>query len=77
VVYAVFGWLLSRSFGALVPNRRRVVFLVLLLGTAYAASDELHQKFVPGRCADGFDFLADAFGLALSQTAVYIKKKQA
>ncbi len=76
VVYAVFGWLLSRSFGACVTNRRGAVFLVILLGTAYAASDELHQKFVPGRCADGYDFLADVFGLVFSQMAVFIKKRR-
>jgi VanZ family protein len=65
--YGIFGWLLLRSFRALTPKHAKAVFLVLFLGSVYAASDELHQLFVPGRRADVFDFLADAAGLALSQ----------
>lgn len=34
-----------------------------LLGLAYAASDEWHQSFVPGRSADVADWLADALGV--------------
>ena len=67
VEYGIFGWLLSRSFHLLTPNHAKAVFLVLFLGSLYAASDELHQLFVPGRRADIFDFLADAAGLGLSQ----------
>jgi VanZ family protein len=32
------------------------------IATAYAASDEWHQSFVPGRSADPRDWLADAAG---------------
>jgi VanZ family protein len=53
--YFVLGLLLART------GRRRV--LLLLLGWAYALSDEVHQSFVPGRDADPADWLADAFGV--------------
>jgi VanZ family protein len=75
LVYGVFGWLLFRSFQSLTPNRTWSVFLILLLGAAFGASDELHQMFVPGRRADVFDFLADAAGLGLSQLALFLKMK--
>lgn len=38
-------------------------------GWAYGASDEVHQRFVPGRSADPLDWLADALGVA---AAVYL-----
>ena len=37
----------------------------LALGIAYAASDELHQVFVPGRRGSVFDILIDSVGVAL------------
>jgi VanZ family protein len=55
--FAVLGALLLR---ALVVERA-----ALVLGIAYAASDELHQVFVPGRRGSVFDVLIDAVGVAL------------
>ena len=37
-----------------------------LLTSLYGLSDEIHQSFVPGRMADGFDWLADTIGAALA-----------
>ena len=42
------------------------------LGIGYAASDEIHQLFVPGRQADVSDWLADIIGLAAGLGAAYI-----
>lgn len=45
---------------------RRVSSLVLiLLGMAYGALDELHQGFVPGRDPSWADLLADCVGVVL------------
>lgn len=57
VEYAVLGFLLlwaTRREGA-----------ALLLGIAYAASDEVHQHFVPGRHGSALDVVIDTVGLAL------------
>jgi VanZ family protein len=54
--FAVLGALLARA----VQDR-----IALLLGIAYAASDELHQHFVPGREAAVVDVAIDAVGVVL------------
>jgi VanZ family protein len=55
--YAILALLLLRALGREGP--------ALALGLCYAASDELHQRFVRGRHASPFDFAVDAFGLTL------------
>ncbi|WP_457637792.1 VanZ family protein [Oceanithermus sp.] len=54
LTYAVLAWLLRRS--GLKP------LAALVLTVAYGLSDEWHQSFVPGRCPDLADLLADATG---------------
>lgn len=58
--YALLSWLLClllRSYGL---NGWK---LPLLIGVLYAASDELHQVFVPGRSGMVTDVLLDAVGV--------------
>lgn len=50
-------------------RRQRPWLWALLLGIAYAATDELHQLFVPGRSAAVLDVGRDALGV-LAGTAV-------
>ncbi len=78
--YAVFSFLL---FLALFTSgkeflRRHVFLLSCFVGIAYAVTDELHQKLVPGRSCDIFDFLADSMGIIVVQIAVwlYLKRRQ-
>ncbi|HXG77088.1 MAG TPA: VanZ family protein [Gaiellaceae bacterium] len=54
--YAVLGALLLRASGS--------ARLALALGVLYAASDELHQSFVPGREGAPLDVAIDAVGVA-------------
>jgi VanZ family protein len=51
--------------GALLLRAVAVERLALSLGIAYAATDELHQHFVPGRVGSSFDVLIDAVGVAI------------
>ena len=55
--YAILGALLYRALGQMLP--------AFGLGILYAATDELHQSFVPGRHSSPFDVAFDACGLAL------------
>jgi VanZ family protein len=44
----------------------------IALTTAFGASDELHQMFVPGRSADVHDIVADAAGAAAGVIAAWL-----
>ena len=44
---------------------RRPKLLYWLIGSFYAASDELHQLFVPGRSGEIKDVLLDSLGVLL------------
>jgi hypothetical protein len=59
--YAVLGFLLLRAVG-----REPAA---LALGIAYAASDELHHHFVPGRQGSVLDVLLDTVGVAAGVVA--------
>jgi len=55
--YAVLGLLLLRALGRVAP--------ALVIGIAYAATDEVHQHFVSGRHSSPFDVAFDACGITL------------
>jgi VanZ family protein len=71
VFYAVLGVFLARS---LIPQRvmtwKRVMLLTVLVA-AYGVTDELHQLFVPGRDASGWDILADGLGGFLAVSLLF------
>ncbi len=49
--------------------------LSLLFGSAYAASDEIHQIFTPTRSATVSDFFADFLGILTAQLLVFVVYK--
>lgn len=55
--FAILGALLARAARAAAP--------AFVLGVAYAASDELHQRYVAGRHGSVLDVAVDAAGVAL------------
>ena len=59
--FAVLGLLLARAVGRDLP--------ALLLGIAYAVTDEVHQSFVAGRRGAPLDVLIDSVGVALGIAA--------
>ena len=63
-LYAVLGVLLARAILATVVRRARPrTMAVALAGMAgFAALDEWHQRWVPGRSADFPDWVADVAG---------------
>ncbi|HET7153238.1 MAG TPA: VanZ family protein [Candidatus Kapabacteria bacterium] len=63
--YSVFAFLIYRA----IKNQRRwkglirvAIIFTIVYASAYAASDEFHQSFVPGRTMDFYDWLADTIG---------------
>jgi len=64
--YALLGGLVARAVAGGFPLRidHRSAMLSIAITVLYGASDEWHQRFVPGRTADLRDLFADALGAA-------------
>jgi VanZ family protein len=58
--------------------KSHVFLLSAAIGIIYAVSDELHQKFVPGRSCEFLDFVADFLGIALVLILIwaYLKRRE-
>lgn len=81
-VYTLLGalWMLPVSRCTVYPKRRAV--WSWLFATAYAATDELHQYFVPGRSCELRDVCIDSAGallgvLIVSLISAVIQRKRA
>ena len=66
IAYFVFGMTLIHSGYYLFKNRMHILLFTLLTGLAYAALDEWHQAYVPGRMSSVYDFFADGLGIILA-----------
>lgn len=71
VAYTPLGFLLLRGIVGRGENRRKDLWLALIIGTLYGACDEIHQYFVPSRFMDWTDALADAVGVAAGSLIFY------
>lgn len=61
--YAVLGILIWQIFLAYEKKERRYMISCVLVGAAYAATDEFHQLFVPGRSGRFTDVMIDTCGI--------------
>ena len=48
-----------------------VAWSAVLLATLYGVTDEVHQRFVPGRLAEVTDLVADAFGATVAAGLIW------
>jgi VanZ family protein len=67
-VFFVLCWFGHRAFNLqdrFPLLRRHALSAAFLLSAVYGVTDELHQRFVPGRSYDPLDMVADASGAAL------------
>jgi len=73
VIYAFLSYLLFLAFFKTGKNlfHKNAHLFSISIGILYALTDELHQKFVPGRSCDFFDFLADGIGVVLIQVILW------
>lgn len=60
--YAVLGMLIFGATYEIWRKKRYIVGIPWLCGTIYAATDEIHQLFVPGRSGQVRDVLIDSCG---------------
>lgn len=63
-IYTVFAFLLTRQISE-DTTRGRAVFGAVLIAAAFAAADEWHQRFIPGRFPELADWMADVAGAVL------------
>ena len=78
VEYSILGlllWRLVRLDPAWESCRSWQYLTALLLAALYAASDEYHQKFVPGRNAAVSDVLLDTCGAGVGLAAVWAARR--
>jgi VanZ family protein len=78
IEYFVFGVLFYGWFSSFAQSGNRFPFWgAVIVGIAYAISDEWHQSFVPGRDASGWDVLFDSLGIyAASLTSPILLRKE-
>jgi VanZ family protein len=74
--YALLAWLVGRALPPLARAPGRVA-LVLLGLAAFAAADEWHQAFIPGRSASVADWWADAAGATLGLLTAALRRAPA
>jgi len=67
--YALLCWLWWRPLRTVAPARTALA-LAVAVAVAYAATDELHQSFVPGRHGWAVDVAIDALGAGLAARAI-------
>jgi VanZ family protein len=68
--YALLCFLWWRALRT-VMDRVRAVVPALVIAVAYAATDEIHQRFVSGRHSTWVDVLIDSMGAALLALLLY------
>ena len=75
VFYAVFAWLMFRALES--PSAGRRVITVLLAIAVFAALDEFHQRFIPGRYMDEADWMADMAGAMIGLVVAAATRRRA
>jgi Predicted integral membrane protein len=68
-MYAIFAFLAVRSLLRAGRPLLQAVLVVMLGIAIFAAVDEWHQQFIPGRSMDVFDWLADISGATIGTLA--------
>lgn len=68
IIYSIYGYRQG-------INKKKLLTILLVVGSLYALSDEFHQYYVPGRSADVWDFIADFLGVYFSYFLYPILKK--
>ena len=66
--YGIFSLLVSRALNAYYPkhSQGRRFLWAFFFSFIYAASDEFHQSFVPGRCPSLYDLGYDSMGIVVA-----------
>ncbi|RLI72594.1 hypothetical protein DRO97_08755 [Archaeoglobales archaeon] len=69
-LYLGFGLILNPAVRNYKTNEMNSVSISIIIGGVYAASDEIHQMFVPYRSATFSDFFVDLMGIIAAQMLI-------
>lgn len=70
--YAILGFLVAGTYATKDKSKKKNILIPWLLATIYAATDELHQVFVPGRDGNIKDVLLDSAGCIFGVTMMLL-----
>ncbi len=73
--YAVMGILAFAFLAGYMGENAKTYLASLLIAAIYAASDEIHQLFVPGRAGRFSDVCIDTLGVVLGLFALFLLQK--
>lgn len=71
-IYTILGVLLMSLTETYEISNKKRILISLLIGIFYAALDEIHQIFIPGRTALFTDVLIDTLGVLVGMLIVFI-----
>jgi VanZ family protein len=74
--YLILGVLIMRALRDTRGWRLQHALMAIALATVYAVSDELHQRFVPGRTAAAGDVGVDAMGAVVGQIWIAMRVRR-
>jgi VanZ family protein len=77
-LYSVLGFLAARAVLDFPSGVRSIVLLVAAIAL-FAAADEAHQHWIPGRSADPADWVADVLGAGtgIATAIIRLRRKRA
>ena len=70
--YAILGLLSFAFYNGFAALKKRNYLYALFTAAIYAATDEFHQYFIPGRSAEVRDVLIDTAGAAIALLLLYL-----
>lgn len=71
VIYGILGFCVSNTIMQITENKRYIFWISLVWCSFYAATDELHQHFVPGRAGMWQDWVLDTVGALIGIGAAF------
>jgi VanZ family protein len=77
--YCILGALIATALYDGKLKTWQIILFAIMLTSAYAASDEFHQYFVPGRLSDPVDWMVDTLGASVGVLSItlFLKKRTA
>lgn len=73
--YAILGLLSFAFYRGILKKEKRQFLAALLTAVVYAATDEFHQYFIPGRSAEVMDVCIDTLGALIGLAILFFTLK--